>query len=103
MASGSRGKELEEQYTNLSIEGDDELGLIIEEPGEEHDTTNYSKILIGKFLSDRSINFGAMRDILAPLWRLVKGMHIQEVKHLGLYMFTFFHDRDVTRVMEDGL
>ena len=50
-----------------------------------------------KFLKERTINIQAMKNTLAALWRLVKGVYIKDLNQ-NLFLFQFFHERDVDRV-----
>lgn len=57
---------------------------------------------MGSFLTNRKINFQAMQDTLSPIWRPVKGVFMEETSIPNLFMFKFFHELDVQRVMDDG-
>ncbi|KAJ9152984.1 hypothetical protein P3X46_026481 [Hevea brasiliensis] len=57
--------------------------------------------LIEKFLTDRQINLGAMRETLSNLWRPGKGVCIEEIGP-QLFLFQFFHQVDLNRVIEGG-
>ena len=66
---------------------------------------DFSHCLVGHFLTDRSINFAAMGHTIVPIWRPVKGVHaIGQVKEIrdNLYIFQFFHERDIHRALNDG-
>ena len=63
----------------LSLEGVDDVG------GEE----TFELSLVGRFLTDRSINFNFMRDRLSHLWRPGKGVCISELANQR-YIFKFF-------------
>ena len=56
---------------------------------------------MGRFLTDRAINFVAMKNTLASLWRPVKGVHIKDLSP-SLFLFQFFHELDVERVIKGG-
>lgn len=101
MASSSK-KPIEESYANLSIHDEDEEGLILEETNVKISTTDVSLCLVGSFLMPRKVNFQAMQDTLASIWRPVKGVFMEETNLPNLFMFKFFHELDVQRVLDDG-
>lgn len=102
MADSSSGKAIMDEYANLSINDDDEEGLILPEIPENNQVINYSLWLVGCFLNQKKTNFGAMRDTLSTIWRPVKGVFMEETNTPNVYLFRFFHKLDVQRVMEDG-
>ena len=75
----------------LSLEGVDDVG------GENM----FELSLVGRFLTDRSINFNFMRDRLSHLWRPGKGVCISEFANQR-YIFKFFHVVDLKRVLAGG-
>lgn len=50
---------------------------------------------------DRPIKFPFFRDTMAAVWRPRKRVCIKELRP-NLYLFQFFHEIDIARVMEDG-
>lgn len=90
----------EEGYANLSINDGDDEGLILEDANEEGPTTN---LAVRSFLTSTKINFGAMQDTLAAIWRPVKGVFMEETIIPNLFLFKFFHELDLQRVLDDGL
>ncbi|KAH9705864.1 CCHC-type domain-containing protein [Citrus sinensis] len=88
----------------MSIEDEEEDGLIIE--GEDIDDGNkvnidYRCCLVGRFLTDKVINFAAMKNTMASLWRPGKGVCIKDLSPT-LFLFQFFHEIDINRVLESG-
>lgn len=67
MASSSKQKSIEDGYANLSINDEDDEGLILEELSEEAGTTDLGVCLVGSFLTSRRVNFLAMQDTLAAI------------------------------------
>lgn len=102
MASTSRGKDLEEAYANLSLNGDDEDGLILEDIPGNNTEVGLERCLVGCFVTNRKVNFMAMQDTLSSIWRPVKGVFMEETDQTNMFLFKFFHDRDMQRVLEDG-
>lgn len=42
--------------------------------------------LVGRFLTDRSIRFGVMKDRMVDIWRPGRGVKLEEVEG-GVYVF----------------
>ncbi|XP_030483377.2 uncharacterized protein LOC115699973 [Cannabis sativa] len=55
--------------------------------------------LVGKLLSDRPTDFDSLRNVLALLWRPGRGMYVKELE-TNRYLFQFFHEVDISRVLE---
>lgn len=102
MASSSRGKNLEEAYANLSLNNEDEDGLILEDIPENVTKEGLDRCLVGCFVTNRKVNFMAMQDTLASIWRPVKGVFMEETNRTNMFLFKFFHDRDMQWVLDDG-
>ena len=75
----------------LSLEGVDDVG------GEN----TFELSLVGRFLTDRSINFNFMRDRFSHLQRPGKGVCISELVNQR-YIFKFFHVVDLKIVLAGG-
>ena len=101
MASSSK-QNIEERYANLSIEDNDEEGLVLEEGEEEDPNSDLALCLVGSFLTNRKINFVAMQDTLSSVWRPVKGVFMEETVIPNIFVFKFFHEMDMQRVLDDG-
>ena len=56
---------------NVDLE---EEGLVIEDVDLDVQTEDFRWCLVGRILTDKVVNFGAMKNTLASLWRLVKGV-----------------------------
>lgn len=103
MASSSREKSLEDEYSKLSLNNDDEDGgLILDDTPEITGKEDFGRCLVGRFITDRKVNFIAMQDTLASIWRPVKGVFMEETNQPNMFLFKFFHDLDVQRVLNDG-
>lgn len=102
MASSSRGKNIMDSYAALTIGDDEEEGLILNEIPEETVKVEYDRCLVGSFMTSRKINFLAMQDTLASVWRPVKGVFMEETSIHNIFLFKFFHDLDMQRVLDEG-
>lgn len=90
---------MENLYAKLTIEDEEEGGVII--GAEEIQENKETFVIIGRFLTEKNINFQAMKNVLASLWRPKEGMEIHDLGGYR-YSFVFYHVMDVQRVMEGG-
>ncbi|XP_075479012.1 uncharacterized protein At4g02000-like [Primulina tabacum] len=90
---------MERFMENLTLSKDEEV--IIEENTIPIEGSDQELCLVGRFLIDRSINFNAMKNRLASIWRSGKGICIKELEG-NLYLFQFFHKIDMKRIQEGG-
>lgn len=102
MVGTSHGNSILDDYANLSINDEGEDGLILEESSEEKAGLDYTHCLVGRVLTNRKVNFLAMQDTLSSIWRPVKGVFMEATSYPNIFLFKFFHDLDVRRVLEDG-
>lgn len=89
---------------NISIEEEEESGLIVaadEEVNEGKGRINSRFCLVGCFLTGKVINFAAMKHTMTLLWHPGKGVCIRDL-FPTLFLFQFFHEIDVKRVVESG-
>ena len=90
---------MDSRLENLSLSVDEEEELVLD-TGEDGSTTqSFDLCLIGRFLTNRMINFNAMKHRLASVWRPGKGICIKEINK-QLFLFQFFHIVDLKRVLE---
>lgn len=90
---------LEELYVNLTLEDEEEGGIIVEKSdalGLKH-----TYVLVGKFLTKKNINFNVMQNVLASLWRPKEGMEVHDLGGLR-YSFVFYHKMDGQKVIDGG-
>lgn len=55
--------------------------------------------LVGRFLTDSPIDFQAMQHKMSSLWRPRKGMYVKDLES-NRFIFQFYHEVDITRVIE---
>uniref|UniRef100_A0A803P8S6 Reverse transcriptase domain-containing protein n=1 Tax=Cannabis sativa TaxID=3483 RepID=A0A803P8S6_CANSA len=84
----------------ILLEGDDDDGGLRYE-AEETELSYFGDrwCLVGRFLTDKALDFMAMQHKMASLWRLGRGLYVKELDH-NLYLFQFYHDVDIDRVIE---
>ncbi|KAJ9152643.1 hypothetical protein P3X46_026189 [Hevea brasiliensis] len=90
---------LVKEIVRLSLEEEEEGGLVLyEETGSEGKETQ-GLCLVGRFYTERNINFMEMKQTMASLWRPRSGVSIKELKN-SLFLFQFFHEVDVSYVLD---
>lgn len=91
---------LDKLYSRLTIEDEEEGGIVVGNEEEQKATETF--VLVGRFLTEKNINFQAMQNVLTSLWRPKEGM---EVHDIGSYRFSFvfYHIMDLYKVLEGGL
>ncbi|XVF74725.1 hypothetical protein PTKIN_Ptkin13bG0134800 [Pterospermum kingtungense] len=92
---------MDASFQELSLSDDDESELRLDLGDDSGQSIQVQFCLVGRFLTDRSINFQAMKNRMAVEWRPGKGVNIKEVEP-QLFLFQFFHEVDVKRIMEGG-
>lgn len=96
----AKAMNLEEMYARMTLEEEEEGGVIVGKEEIQHSKKTY--VLIEKFMTDKNINFQAMQNILASLWRPKEGVEIHDLGGQR-YSFVFFYILDVQKVIEAGL
>ncbi|XP_074328037.1 uncharacterized protein LOC141665950 [Apium graveolens] len=84
---------------NLGIEDEENEELVF--GAEVEEVNKYELCLVGRFLSEKSINDRAMKSKLADVWKPAMGVTIKEIEP-GIYLFQFYHIEDLNWVMNGG-
>lgn len=84
---------------NLSVEEDDEL--IINDEVDGGQEGNIELCLVGRFITDQTLNFNFVRSRLASIWKPRRGVSIKEIGDQRM-LIQFFHRLDLKRVTEGG-
>ena len=77
---------MEDHFTNMSLLEEEESGVELADEANAKIQDSYRWTLVGRFLAEKHIDFIAMQNLMASLWRPVKGMI---VKDLGNALFLF--------------
>ncbi|VFQ64830.1 unnamed protein product [Cuscuta campestris] len=95
-------EKLASRYDGLVLE-DEEVGLMPVgiEPHADIGAGAGSWMLVGRFLTDKLIKLEFMQQVMASVWRPVKGVQVSEIEP-NLFSFVFFHKSDLQRVLEEG-
>ncbi|XP_074352931.1 uncharacterized protein LOC141692091 [Apium graveolens] len=91
--------EMEESFAKFSMEDEDHGGISYEEDSTIHSEIDTKWCLVGKFLTDSSIDFHAMQHKMASLWRPGKGMYVKQLDS-NRFLFQFYHEIDIKRVCD---
>nr|GMD95087.1 uncharacterized protein LOC109174935 [Ipomoea batatas] len=57
--------------------------------------------VVGRLVTDKPTRFAFFRDTMAGVWRPARGMNVRELLPQR-YLFRFFLEKDVQRIMDDG-
>ncbi|KAM6543198.1 hypothetical protein CsatB_007645 [Cannabis sativa] len=100
MASSSR-QGLVEEEDGYNIWLDEESEVVLDYDTNDQTEKDYDDrwCLVGRFLTERSIDFDAMQHLLASLWQPGKGMFVKELD-TNRYLFQFYHEIDIKSVID---
>lgn len=102
MASSSKGKEpIEDLCNDLSLHDINDVVIPIDVEDFPTQIDEGTHALVGTLLTEKTIKFSVMRDTMGTVWRPGKGMMVKEIQ-TNLYLFIFFHEKDMNRILEDG-
>lgn len=95
---------LVQAMNDISLEDEEEggLSLDLEENAEAEEGTfgfDAKLCIVGKFLTEGRVDFQALQQTLVALWKPGRGVYIKELE-INLYLFQFYNEVDVKRVME---
>lgn len=102
MATGSvSSSKLTERWADITLEDEDDGGLVFEDaaPTVGEDETDMRWCLVGRLMTDRPVDGETFKHRMAYLWRPGKGMYVKELG-ANLFLFQFFHEIDIQRVIE---
>ncbi|KAM6558692.1 hypothetical protein CsatA_027931 [Cannabis sativa] len=85
--------------SGLAIEEDDEEGLLFDNVSDDLSEIDDRWLLVGRFLTNRPIDFQAMQNKIATLWQPGRGLYVKELEP-NLFLFQFYHEVDIERVIE---
>ncbi|KAM7490617.1 hypothetical protein LguiA_033538 [Lonicera macranthoides] len=99
-SSSSSTNTIAEAYANISIDDEEQSGLILEAAAVARVLNPALKwCLVGRFLTDKAINVTVMKNSLALFWRPVKGICIKDLGP-NLFLFQFYHPFDMDWVIK---
>lgn len=80
---------LEEMYSRLTLDDEEEGGVVVGEEEMVQIRENY--VLVGRFLTEKNINFQAMQNVLASLWRTKEGVEIHDLGGRDIRLYSFIY------------
>lgn len=94
-------QEVEDEFASLDVNGqdDDAIGFTGSDP--EQVEGRIDLCLVGRFITNKTINFTAMKSRMGELWKPTEGVHFRTLNN-NKYLFQFFHRLDLKRVIEGG-
>ncbi|VFQ97337.1 unnamed protein product [Cuscuta campestris] len=95
------GNQAQIDMASLSLDDDEHEGLVFAEAEDNACgvTMDYDNCLVRRFLTERPINFTAMKNTMASLWRPDEGMVVRDLGD-GIYVFQFGAMAELERVLD---
>lgn len=90
-----------DRFEGLSITNDEDEELVLEVIQSQQRNSHLRHCMVERFLTEHPINFIAMRNRMASIWRPGRGVNITEMGS-RVCLFQFFHGMDVKRIMDSG-
>ena len=99
MARGDKSiQEMEEAFALVNID-EEHGGINYGGTTDDLSDINTRWCLVGRFLTDSPIDFQAMQHKMASLWRPGRGLYVKQLEG-NRFLFQFYHEIDIKRVME---
>lgn len=95
------GVDIRERLATMGIEDEENSELVFDEEAEDV-SNKFDLCLVGRFLTEKSLNVRVMKSKLADIWRPPRGINIKDLKP-GTYLFQFYHIDDLEWVLSGGL
>lgn len=92
-------EDLVDQYAAINLEEEDSGGILYETEESFEGGIDTRWCLVGRFLTDRSIDFEKMQHTMANFSKPGKGVFIKSIEP-NLFLFQFYHEVDINRVIE---
>ena len=71
---------MEDRFAGLTLFNEEDEELLLNEETSGHCRLRYELCLVGKFLTDKSVNFNAMKNRMAMLWWPGRGLCIKDIE-----------------------
>ncbi|KAM6600113.1 hypothetical protein CsatA_019722 [Cannabis sativa] len=83
----------------IPLEEEDEPAVQYEQPLVEDAEIDTRWSLVGRFLTEAPIDFMAMQNLMAVLWKPGMGMYVKDLGE-NKFIFQFYHEIDIQRVVD---
>lgn len=90
--------DLVEQCSKLNIVNEEEDILELEDGCDEQQDAKISLRLVGRLLSEKPLNFEALKRTMLQVWSLKEGVFIRAPES-NMFVFQFFHWKDREKVL----
>lgn len=97
----SSNTNIAEACAGLTLADDDDYEIVVPRVAVETEPEALRYCLVGRLVTDKPIKFPFFKDTMAAAWRPGRGVSIREIQP-KLYLFQFFHEFDMRRILEDG-
>lgn len=96
----ARVEDINERMAEMDMEEEENAELIFDDEAEDV-SNKFETCLVGRFLTDKSLNDRAMKSKIADIWHPARGINIKDLKP-GIYLFPFYHGDDMEWVLNGG-
>ncbi|XVF44778.1 hypothetical protein PTKIN_Ptkin02bG0151200 [Pterospermum kingtungense] len=86
---------------SMSRDEDGDLDLLVDDNEARQQFERFALCLVGRLLTDRTVNFNSIQNRMADVWRPRKGVTVKDIGD-GLFLFQFNHMVDLRRVSDGG-
>ncbi|KAM7492274.1 hypothetical protein LguiA_035195 [Lonicera macranthoides] len=98
MAAYSSTSDIETACANVSLEDEEVGGLVFSSSAPVvANRPRQTWSIIGRILTDKSVNFPVMQQLFASVWRPVKGVRIKDLGP-NLFLFQFYNEKERDRI-----
>lgn len=92
--------DIDQRMESLQIEDEENEAFVLEGDVDEG-VNKYDLCLIGRLLTEKSVNVRTMKSKLADVWRPSMGLSVKELDQ-GLFLFQFYRKEDMQWVLRGG-
>nr|XP_017250903.1 PREDICTED: uncharacterized protein LOC108221543 [Daucus carota subsp. sativus] len=93
-------EDIDQHMESLQIDEEENEAFVLEGDVDEG-VNKYELCLVGRLLTEKSINVRAMKSKLADVWRPTMGINIKDLEQ-GLFLFQFYRKEDMQWVLKGG-
>lgn len=96
----ARVDDINARMASMGIEDEENSELVFDEEAEDQ-SNKFETCLVGRFLTEKGLNFRVMKSKISDIWRPARGMTVKDLKP-GLFLFQFYHIDDMEWVLNGG-
>ncbi|XP_074327248.1 uncharacterized protein LOC141696272 [Apium graveolens] len=94
------GEDIDYRMASLEIDEEENEAFVLDGDVDEK-ANKYELCLVGRLLTEKSINVRAMKSKLADVWRPAMGLSIKDLDQ-GCFLFQFYRKEDMQWVLKGG-